>query len=587
MLQNRLLQRFDAAYRTLSEAVKHHYNLHITPLGKALQQAIDQRAADIQKRWEESEYDAENPIHRLRGQSLIWLFSMARRLRRRDVPLRAYYLPAGLAVGSLLLATIVSGAAIEILLAAVLISMRTGGLRSGLLTTLICFVGIAIAMRPALHTATGGAVVAALLGFVVVSIIVCILIDSLEMARQDCDARRIAAESVAKRFRFLAEATAMLESEYTYEGILTSVTRAIVPACAQWATADIFRDGQLRRMALSHQDESICALLRSAQRSRTLSIPPDHSLYEALHTRQARVFADVTGETLAPLRLDGQDAAGLKPEHILFIPITARNRLLGALTLISTVHDAPFSATDLFVMRDLALRVGAAMDNLQLYYGALDEAAENARREREAADQKVLLERQRTELVAINERLAVEAKTDGLTGLLNHLTFRRCLDQEFLRAQRTGSALSLAILDVDRFKTYNDTFGHPAGDEVLKRLSEIMQETTRNSDLVARYGGEEFVVVMPYTDIRGAMETMERLRHAVEMSPWPNCPITASFGIATFTRDMQVPRDLVAAADEALYRSKQEGRNRITHSGERIEAVVVNSGLVGTAGLSR
>jgi diguanylate cyclase (GGDEF)-like protein len=424
------------------------------------------------------------------------------------------------------------------------------------------------------HNHGGSDVVVALAAFLGTSILICTFVDSLEMARQETDASRSTAEADARRFKFLAEASAMLESEYSYASILQSVTRAIVPAYADWAMADVFRDGHLRRIAIAHRDEAVAALLRNAQRNRSIALPPGHPLYDALFTREAKIFQDVTDEVLAPLRLDQQDASGLKPQHILFVPLTARNRLLGVLTLISTKPDCPFSAADLFAARDLALRVGTAMDNLQLYYGALDEAAENLRREREAASQKLQLEQERSELMQANARLEIEATTDGLTGLLNHLNFKRALDREFLRSQRSGSKLSIALLDVDRFKNYNDTFGHPAGDEVLRQLADVLTETTRGSDIVARYGGEEFVVVMPDTDLRGALETVERLRLAVEYHDWPHCLVTASFGIATLQPSTVSPGDLVAAADDALYRSKQAGRNRITHAELLPEAVI-------------
>jgi len=568
--------------QSLIETAVRIHEYYVAPLWARFERSLAAREEQIRLQWQNSDYDAENPLHRLRGQFLLWAFSMAKRWRRSDKPLRSYYLPVALAVICLLLSRYFHGGSLVILLGGVVISVRTGGLRSGLLTTGITFLVLCVATRPMSHGHSGTDVAVALAAFLITSILACTLVDSLEMARQEADSGRTSADAVARRFRFLAEATAMLESEYSYEAILTSVTRAVVPAYADWAMADVFREGHLRRTAIAHRDEAIGALLRAAQRNRPLAMPAGHPLYEALFAREARIFTDVADDVLAPLRLDRQDAPGLEPRHLLFVPLTARNRLLGALTLVSTQEECPFTATDLFAARDLALRVGTAMDNLQLYYGALDEAAENARREREAANQKTLLEQERFELVQINARLEIEATIDGLTGLLNHLNFKRALEREFLRSQRTGSKLSVALLDVDRFKSYNDTFGHPAGDDVLRRLASVMTETTRGSDIVARYGGEEFVIVMPDTDLRGALETIERLRHAIEAQSWPHRSVTASFGIATMQPSTISPGDLVAAADEALYLSKQAGRNRITHAELMTEAVVTQRSFAAT-----
>ncbi len=559
----------------LLKTVKERLTIQVSRFVRKLEKLAKAHIDEVRTRWEEGEYQPENPLHRLRAQVYIWLFSMGRRWRSH-FPLRLWLLPIGAALVSLILAKFLHSASVQLFFAAVLISVRAGGLRSGLLTTLICFGTVALITRGSFHTSAGPVVVVALVSFLFVAILACLLVDSLENARQEVEAQRDSAAVDARRFRFLAEATAMLESEYTYEGVLQAVTRAIVPACAQWATAEVYRDGQLYRTALSHQDDAFKALLAAAQRNRPIPLPVGHPLYEALLSRNARILPNVSDTDLAVLRLDHQEAPGLKPAHLLFIPLCARHRLLGALTLISTRPDQPFTGADLYAARDLGLRVGTALDNLRHYYSALDEAAEIACREKAISSQKNLLEQERSELEAANARLEIEATTDGLTGLLNHLTFKRSLDQEFLRARGSGAPLSVALLDVDRFKSYNDTFGHPAGDGVLQRMAAIMQAATRSTDIVARYGGEEFVIVMPNTDARGALETMDRLRRAIESTAWPKCPVTASLGIATLSANTIAPRDLIAAADEALYRSKQAGRNRISHADILQEAVVFN-----------
>ena len=167
-------------------------------------------------------------------------------------------------------------------------------------------------------------------------------------------------------------------------------------------------------------------------------------------------------------------------------------------------------------------------------------------------------------LEAANSRLADLATIDGLTGLKNHRSFQERLEQEWVEAVRYGIPLSVLLMDVDQFKAYNDTHGHPAGDEVLRQVGRILQDCARDSDFVARYGGEEFVVVLPHTDLAGAATLAERYRSVIEAAAWPHRSVTASFGIASATLATPGPSTLIAEADAALYRSKEAGRNRVT-----------------------
>lgn len=178
----------------------------------------------------------------------------------------------------------------------------------------------------------------------------------------------------------------------------------------------------------------------------------------------------------------------------------------------------------------------------------------------------ILVEHQRDELAEANAKLEALATTDGLTGLKNHRTFQEFLERQFRIAKRSGAPLSLLLLDVDHFKKLNDTHGHPAGDEVLRGLGEVLTDLARCSDFVARYGGEEFVVVMPDTDPQGAVEAGERYRFAVAKREFATGPITASFGCATLHPSDADRAALIARTDEALYASKRGGRNCVTHA---------------------
>ena len=167
-------------------------------------------------------------------------------------------------------------------------------------------------------------------------------------------------------------------------------------------------------------------------------------------------------------------------------------------------------------------------------------------------------------LAAANRQLEALATQDGLTGLKNHRAFQERLAMEMERARRYGFPLSVALLDVDHFKQYNDTFGHPAGDLVLQTVAAHLTASVREADLVARYGGEEFVLILPHTQAADALIVAERCRKAIETADWPARPVTASVGVATLVPAMTAQAELIVAADEALYCSKRGGRNRIT-----------------------
>jgi diguanylate cyclase (GGDEF)-like protein len=160
------------------------------------------------------------------------------------------------------------------------------------------------------------------------------------------------------------------------------------------------------------------------------------------------------------------------------------------------------------------------------------------------------------------------ASTDGLTEVYNHRTFQERLAQEIARANRYSRPLSLLMIDVDHFKMYNDTFGHPQGDIVLQDLARLLREMSRTSDIIARYGGEEFAVILPETDSVSAQKIGQRLREQVERYSFsgkermPGGALTISIGVATHVPGGSKDA-LLHAADAALYTAKREGRNRV------------------------
>ena len=241
-------------------------------------------------------------------------------------------------------------------------------------------------------------------------------------------------------------------------------------------------------------------------------------------------------------------------------------------------------AQRLRTMRGLAdgLRLGALL--LLLWVGLMvarrlrRELAEQVRLQEEIRASNEHLEdsvRQRTaELENANRQLAALSTTDGLTGLANRRHFDEVWQTEWQRAARVGLPLALVLIDVDNFKTYNDHYGHQAGDDCLRRVAAILaREARRSGELVARYGGEEFVLVVPGASAADARLVAERMRSAVQAEAMPHAltgpgVVTISLGVASGQpRHAHDAEALLKEADVALYLAKQQGRNRVMTAG--------------------
>ena len=175
---------------------------------------------------------------------------------------------------------------------------------------------------------------------------------------------------------------------------------------------------------------------------------------------------------------------------------------------------------------------------------------------------------QLNQLKAENEELRIKATTDALTKLLNRGAILEGLDQAVKQSQASGQPLGVVMADVDHFKKVNDTYGHPAGDAVLREVARRLGQTIRPGDLVGRYGGEEIVLVLPNCKPPELLEVCERLRKSLEISPihsaTADIPVTASFGATCLTGGSEDgPEQLLDRADAALYKAKESGRNRV------------------------
>lgn len=222
-------------------------------------------------------------------------------------------------------------------------------------------------------------------------------------------------------------------------------------------------------------------------------------------------------------------------EHLrcfICLPLTSRDRRLGVIYFYRKDRDT-FTPTEIELLTTFASLAAQAIENARLY-----------------------------------AQVQEQARTDALTGLNNRGEFQRQLKQEEERSRRYHRSFSLLMLDIDHFKTVNDSYGHQAGDEVLRALAARLREQKRPVDHAARYGGEEFVVILPETTNEGALALAERLRAAVAdtsvlVTEGRTISVTISIGVATFPADAESGTALIAAADAALYAAKQGGRNRV------------------------
>ncbi len=213
---------------------------------------------------------------------------------------------------------------------------------------------------------------------------------------------------------------------------------------------------------------------------------------------------------------------GMTPHGHIIIPLKAMNRIIGVLYLY-TAADVKIQEHNINLLRSIGNQIGIAIDNSRLYEETKD--------------------------------LSLR---DPLTGLANRRLLDIVLERSFARASRMKRPLSIMMLDIDYFKQYNDEYGHSAGDEILIKLAEVLNEETREIDLVIRYGGEEFLVSLPEADLNTAHDVSERIRAKITAKTG----ITVSIGIASYVMEKD-KEELINKADSALYLAKQKGRNRV------------------------
>ncbi len=212
-------------------------------------------------------------------------------------------------------------------------------------------------------------------------------------------------------------------------------------------------------------------------------------------------------------------------------PLMIGERLIGVIDIESPEIDG-FTPDDIKILSTLSAQIAIALDNARLYEEA--------------------------------KKLSL---TDPLTGLSNRRSFEMMLDSEIKRAERYRRPFAVMMMDLDNFKSYNDKFGHSAGDYILQKFSMLMKDTIRDVDFIGRYGGDEFIAVLPETDANFALVVAERIRKKIE-SENLDPPVTLSIGIAIFPKDSRNKKQLIDLADHACYESKELGGNRVNFAGK-------------------
>jgi diguanylate cyclase (GGDEF)-like protein/PAS domain S-box-containing protein len=217
--------------------------------------------------------------------------------------------------------------------------------------------------------------------------------------------------------------------------------------------------------------------------------------------------------------------------------------------------------------KTLAIRMSFCSLKLSDNSEVLQVIARDITKEKEALEK---IDSYMKELEVLNKKLEQLSITDELTRLHNVRHFKSRLKEEHDRAVRYKGQYSVILFDVDNFKHYNDTHGHPAGDQILRLMGQILSENTRSTDIAARYGGEEFVILCPEANWEGALIKAERFRKIIESFPFPHRDqqplgkVSVSIGVASYPEDAHEFQAVVEAADQGLYHSKENGRNRTT-----------------------
>ena len=333
---------------------------------------------------------------------------------------------------------------------------------------------------------------------------------------------------LADRLRHDATLSMVLLEEKRRSDVMAEITRSLTSSLQSQEVLHL-----IARKISEVFDAAECAIVRPGEDGRSgrvlvrasikgigeLEMPFD----KHPELRQALVARDL----LFVPRVETPAAA----QSVVVIPLVVRETLLGLIHIRLRVVRIALDEADARFIKMVSLTAANALRNAQLF-----------------------------------EEMEHMARTDFMTGLSNHRFFQETLAAEFIRAQRHNHPLSLLMLDLDHLKQVNDRFGHPAGDAVIRGVAQMIRASCRDFDVAARYGGEEFAVILPETQLAGALMVAERIRERIHFMDIAGVDrVTASIGVSNFPQNAASKEDLIQAADHALYQAKESGRDRVSH----------------------
>ena len=264
----------------------------------------------------------------------------------------------------------------------------------------------------------------------------------------------------------------------------------------------------------------------------SLNQNPPSLMVMAVRSKEIILVGDIDTHKKPIIRKSQRAFSGnYKTNSCAIAPLVCQDRVVGVLNLADKVDSDRFDSEDIALIELFSQLVGASIGNIKLF-----------------------------------EKIQHQATTDGLTGLANHKTFYEILEKELWRSRRYGGQISLIMIDVDNLKKINDTYGHRAGDKVIREISRKIKECIRQIDTAARYGGDEFAVILPNTQLADAIIVAERMVEAVAHSPaiWKKDQISLSISVGLGQYDADTnPEDITSGSDRALYTAKKAGKNTV------------------------
>jgi diguanylate cyclase (GGDEF)-like protein len=264
----------------------------------------------------------------------------------------------------------------------------------------------------------------------------------------------------------------------------------------------------------------------------SLNQNPPSPMVMAVRSKQLIQIEDIDTHKKPVIRKSQRAFAGnYKTNNCAIVPLICQDMVVGVLNLADKMSGDQFNSGDIALIELFSQLIGASIGNIKLF-----------------------------------EKIQRQATTDGLTGLINHKTFYEILEKELLRSRRYGGQISLIMVDVDNLKKINDTYGHRAGDKVIREIGRKIKECIRQIDTAARYGGDEFAVILPNTSLGDATIVAQRMVNAVASSPatWKKelISLSISVGLGQYDADTH-PEDITSRSDQALYSAKKAGKNTV------------------------